>query len=72
MIVRESEDEIIMVSQNDHAQRQHRIITELNLAHHEDINKQFRLLQLCDVISLADAYKKSKWVNQDIIFVGNS
>jgi hypothetical protein len=32
--------------------RQQRIITELNLTNHEDINKQFRLLQLCDVISL--------------------
>jgi hypothetical protein len=32
--------------------RQQRIIIELNLTNHEDINKQFRLLQLCDVISL--------------------
>lgn len=36
----------------DETNRQQRIKTELSLTNHEDILKQFRLLQLCDVISL--------------------
>ncbi|MCR8630637.1 DUF3891 family protein [Paenibacillus radicis (ex Xue et al. 2023)] len=37
---------------NNELQRQQRIITELDLTNHNDIFKQFKLLQLCDVISL--------------------
>ncbi|WP_195575565.1 DUF3891 family protein [Paenibacillus sp. 1001270B_150601_E10] len=44
------EESNMFIHQED--KRQQRIKAELNLNNHEDINKPFRLLQLCDAISL--------------------